>query len=174
MSGFFFLVKERVEVTGWEITIDVNSIRIDVLPHYGTVTQDQVKQVGQLVTNAQNRAAQNSYQLAHFLRDPFNEAAKMKLVVKEGDYTVNGITHGLSLFKAIIGAASIDKRYIVVRIIKQISSLSQVMIAHDNNIVDYNAKANLLEQELLARGGQMKVSCCTYMKDTCRAQMRNL
>ena len=153
LSGFLSLVKERVEVAGWDMTIDVNGTKIDVLTHYGTVTPEQVKQTGLLVTAGQDRAAQNSYQLAHFLRESLTEHAKMKLAVKETDYTTNGVTHGLSLLKAVIGAASIDTRYTIVHIKKQISSLFQEMLANDNNIVNFNAKANMLEQELLARGG---------------------
>jgi len=42
------------------MTIDVNGATIDVLPHYGTVTPEQVKQTGLLVTAGQDRAAQNS------------------------------------------------------------------------------------------------------------------
>lgn len=153
LSGFLALVKERVEVAGWDMTIDVNGTTIDVLTHYGTVSTEQVKQAGLLVTAGQDRAAQNSYQLAHFLRESLTEPAKMKLAVKETDYTTNGVTHGLSLLKAIIGAATIDTRYTIVHIKKQISSLSQEMLANDNNIINFNAKANMLEQELLARGG---------------------
>jgi len=147
LPGFLSLVKERVEVAGWDMTIDVNGAKVDVLTHYGTVTSEQVKQAGLLVTAGQDRAAQNSYQLAHFLRESLTEPAKMKLAVKETDYTSNGVTHGLILLKAVVGAASVDTRYTIVHIKKQISSLSQEMLANDNNIVNFNAKANMLEQE---------------------------
>ena len=110
-SGFLSLVKERVEVARWDMTIDVNGTTIDVLTHYGTVSTEQVKQAGLLVTAGHDRAAQNSYQLAHFLRESLTEPAKMKLAVNETDYTKNGFTHGLSLLKPIIGAATIDTRY---------------------------------------------------------------
>jgi len=131
------------------MTINVNGNTIDVLTHYGTATPEQVKkkpeqvkQAGLLVTAGQDRAAQNSYQLAHFLRKSLTETAKIKVAVKEADYTTNGVTHGLSLLKAVIGAAF--------RIKNQISSLSQEILANDNNIVNFNAKANMLEQELLS------------------------
>ena len=34
LSGFLALVKERVEVAGWDMTIDVNGTTIDVLTHF--------------------------------------------------------------------------------------------------------------------------------------------
>jgi len=136
------------------MTIDVNGNKIDVLTHYGTVSPEQVKQAGLLVAAGQDRAAQNSYQLAHFLRESLTEPARMKVAVKETDYTTNGVTHVLSLLKAVIGAASTDTKYTIVLIKKQISSLSQEMLANDNNIVNFNAKANMLEHDLLTRGGQ--------------------
>jgi len=43
--------------------------------------------------------------------------------------------------------------YTIIHIKKQISALSQEMLANDNNIINFNAKANMLDQELLARGG---------------------
>jgi len=54
LSGFLLLVKERVEVAGWDMTIDVNGTKIDALTHYGTVTPVQVKQAGLLVTANQD------------------------------------------------------------------------------------------------------------------------
>jgi len=38
LSGFISLVKERIEVAGWDMTIDVNGTKIDVLTHYATVS----------------------------------------------------------------------------------------------------------------------------------------
>ncbi len=98
------------------MTIVFSGTKIDVLTHYGTVSSEQVEQRGLLVTAGQDRAAQNSYHLAHFLREFLTEPAKMKLAIKETDYTTNGVTHGLSLLKAVIGAASVETRYNIVHI----------------------------------------------------------
>jgi len=53
----------------------------------------------------------------------------MNLAVKEADYTANGVTHGLSLLKAVVGATSVDTRYTTVYID------NRYIIVHINKLV---------------------------------------
>ena len=129
LKVFLSSLADRSSANGWDNIMDIppvpnpNNITHNLLTEYGQVTITQCQAHAQTYVNAQNRDAQNSFNLYQCLMASLTDVARTRVMLLEDQYTVTGVRSGSCLLKIIISKSYLDSNATTSFIRKSLSSL---------------------------------------------------
>ena len=97
LKVFLSSLADRSSANGWDNIMDIppvpnpNNITHNLLTEYGQVTITQCQAHAQTYVNAQNRDAQNSFNLYQCLMASLTDVARTRVMLLEDQYTVTGV-----------------------------------------------------------------------------------
>lgn len=150
---------DRAGEYGWENVLEIPEVlgadppeNRNLLTEYGRITLDQVTaQAATYIANA-TRQAQNSYALYLCVMATLSRTARAKVMLKEDEYTVNGIRSGPCLLKVVIRLSYLDSNATTKFIRESLSNLDDYMLTVNSDIEKFNEHVEDLTDSLAARG----------------------
>ena len=167
LRGFLDDVAQRAKSCGWThiLNIPTNIVTgeeseeaqdegelIDLIKQYGRLSLKHIQKHVKTYIHGQNRAAQDSYQLAMFLMKSLTIEAKDTVTLFEEDYTFDGVIAGVCLLKVIVSESHIDTNATTKHIRDRLGSLDTFMVQVDSDITKFNRYVKGLLKALRARG----------------------
>lgn len=159
LKVFLSALGDRAGEYGWDNVLDVPEDvnnpavnRRNLLTEYGRISLDQVTDHANTYVAQQTRQAQNSYAMYLCVVNSLTPEAKAKIMLKEDEYTVNGIRSGACLLKVVIRASYLDSNATSRFVREAISNLDEYIVSVDSNIEKFNEHVEDLLDSLYARG----------------------
>ena len=159
LKVFLSALGDRSGEYGWEDVLevpeDINNPGVNLrnlLTEYGRISLEQVTAHANTYVAQQTRQAQNSYAMYLCVVNSLTPEAKAKVMLKENEYTLNGIRSGACLLKVVIRAAYLDSNATSRFVREAISNLDDYIVSVDSNIEKFNEHVEDLLDSLYARG----------------------
>ena len=157
LKVFLSALSDRVGEYGWDTCLEIPAdianpgadLR-DLLTEYGRLSIQQVTAHANTYVAQQTRQAQNSYAMYQCIMSSLTSTARTKIMLKEGEYTVNGIRSGACLLKVVIRASYLDSNATSLFIRDAISNLDEYMVSVDSDIDKFNEHVEDLVDSLSA------------------------
>lgn len=158
LKVFLSALADRAGISGWDEILEippdlaVPATTRNLLTEYGRLTLAQVTDFVGTFNQNQDRNAQASYAMYHCIMKSLTESARLKTLLREDEFTVNGIRAGPCLLKVVITLSYLDSNATTKLIREQISNLDEYMVKVDSNIEKFNYHVRDLTDSLTARG----------------------
>ena len=161
LKTFLSSIGDRSGQHGWDDILEIpedlnvpNPVTHELLTEYGRITLDQVRDHAMTYNNLQTRQAQASYSLYLCLVNTLTKTARAKVMLKEDQYTPNGIRSGPCFLKVIIAESYLDSNATTKFIREALANLEEYMKEVDSDVPKFNDYVQDLVDSLSARGEQ--------------------
>lgn len=161
LKVFLSNISDRAGQYGWDDVLEVPEdpaavapILRNLLTEYGLISIAQVQAHANTYVAGQTRQAQNSYALYNCIMATLDKTAHAKIMLKEDEYTINGVRSGPCLLKVVIRESYLDSNATTKYIRECLSSLDTYMLEVDSDIEKFNDHVDDLVDSLTARGEQ--------------------
>jgi hypothetical protein len=160
LNMFIHQVKSKASVCGWTNsimtmpTVANPHINLSLLVHYGQLTLDDVHAHALTYINQPVRASQDANNLKVFLDGSLGKDLMMRVVSQQSRYTIQGVEHGPSMFRVIIGIVGIETRATIAVINATLRTLPAKMSELKGDVVMFNEYVMEQCSELTSRGRQ--------------------
>ena len=132
--------------------IAIPATTYNLLTEYGRLNNEQVTAQVTTYNQGQTRNAQSSFAMYLCVMNSLTTEARAKVMLKEDEFTVNGIRSGPNLIKTIVKQSYLDSNATTKFIRNALSNLDEYMIQVDSDVEKFNAYVNDLVDSLTARG----------------------
>lgn len=135
---------------------DANGTARNLITEYSRLTKERIVQWATAnIVNRQTRAAQNNANMYQCLYNTLEKSCQEDMLLRQHEFTVNGVKIAALLYKSIMSTASIDTSATVALTRTRLVSLDDLMINECNsNIQKFNVKVAELRQVLTRYGQQ--------------------
>jgi hypothetical protein len=160
LNMFIHQIKSKASVCGWTNsimtmpTVANPHINLSLLVHYGQLTLDDVHAHALTYINQPVRASQDANNLKVFLDGSLGKDLMMRVVAQQERYTIQGVEHGPSMFRVIIGIVGIETRATIAVINATLRTLPAKMAELKGDVVTFNEFVMEQCSELTSRGRQ--------------------
>ena len=144
IKHFLECLSDRTRTAGWSAVIEVppDLTRPDdvvsLIEQHGKVTLEQVMDHAATYLNANNRAAQDSFQLYTCLASSLGKLGSNNVKQCKEEYTINDTPSGPAFLKVIIRESQSNSTAATSLVRTQLSSLDNYMVTIDSDITKFN------------------------------------
>jgi hypothetical protein len=158
LQMFIHKVKRKAGICGWlDSILTIPTHRptpLSLLTNYGQITLRDIYAHADTYLGQNVRANQDASNLKVFLDGSLDTDIMMRVLAQNDKYTINGIEHGPSMFRVIIGIIGIETRATVAVINESLRNLPSKLIELKYNITLFNEYVTGQCLELTSRGKQ--------------------
>ena len=143
---------------GWETLIlmipdEAGTVR-NLLKNYTIITNADIKAHAATYILLPTRAAQASAQLARCILSSLDPVFLVKLLTRQGEYTMNGVELGPAMLKTVCSLVTIETKSAVPLIKGMLGDLRPLIKDYKSNITDFNVHVKDLMNQLEAANGE--------------------
>jgi len=142
LKVFLQSVETKANRFGWTHLVlnipDAQGVARDLLSQYGMLTIEEVRTEALTYVGDETRAAQASGQIAEMLMESIDGSTKLKLMLHDDEYIINGFKSGTCMLKCLISVVTIETRATVSCIRSALSALPELMNDVGSDITAFN------------------------------------
>jgi len=146
LKVFLEALKTKSTTFGWDDLClnvpDTGGIDRDLLVQYGMLSVENIRAHATTYTGAETRAAQAATQLAVCLKTSISASTTLKLLLRSGEYTINGVENGPCMLKCLISIVTIETRATVSCVRSALKRLPELIQDVGSDITQFNLAVN--------------------------------